>query len=222
MFPRYWYKRQYQFVGQYLKCQQVSRSVTYEVEAFITMSNFLPWSTAPTRNQGLRTMECLLQQWLPSFCRKCWTPRQGFAVSWELGWWHGLGGNGSHDQVEISDAPSHWDRAFKQTWNLPLSMTSKGCVQPRVRHKGGRNGKCKWMCHEGCCCLLQGCGGRRGVEQKLQKEQEDDERDDDGSSDGSEFYSPTDGDGHVTYTYRWKGKLTKDALCSNMIEDHIR
>ena len=48
------------------------------------------------------------------------------------------------------------------------------------------------------------------VDRKLQKEQEDDERDDDGSSDGSEFYSPTDGDGHVTYTCRWNGKLTKD------------
>ena len=47
------------------------------------------------------------------------------------------------------------------------------------------------------------------VDRKLQKDQADDERDDDGSSDGAEFYSPTDGDGHMTYTCNWNG-LTKD------------
>jgi hypothetical protein len=47
------------------------------------------------------------------------------------------------------------------------------------------------------------------VDRKLQKEQANDERDDDGSSDGAEFYSPTDGYGHMTYTCNWNG-LTKD------------
>jgi hypothetical protein len=45
---------------------------------------------------------------------------------------------------------------------------------------------------------------------KQQKEQEDDERENDGSSDGYEFYSPTDGDGFVTYTYQWNDQLTKE------------
>jgi hypothetical protein len=39
-------------------------------------------------------------------------------------------------------------------------------------------------------------------DKKQQKEHEDDERDDDDSS--------HEGDGFLTYTYRWKGKLTKD------------
>jgi hypothetical protein len=47
------------------------------------------------------------------------------------------------------------------------------------------------------------------VDRKLQKEQDEGERDDDNSLDGY-YSSPTEGDGFLTYTYRWKDQLTKE------------
>jgi hypothetical protein len=47
------------------------------------------------------------------------------------------------------------------------------------------------------------------LNRKLQKEQDEDERDDDDSLEGYD-YSPTEGDGFLTYRYRWKDQLTKE------------
>ena len=145
MWLHYWYKQQNPPLSDTTWSVSVFLVLTCEVESVITLFIFEPWSTVPTRNQGLRMERLLRQQRQPLLLPKVWHLPPSLVCRMMWIWVMAKTGRPWITFQGWNFWRPNWTRTgFDPCPRRASSATfQRPCYRPPLCHNGGRNGKCK-------------------------------------------------------------------------------